>query len=168
MPEQTQTQTYVGFDDISMPLNKGLVTIDNTDPDCPIQGAGLCWDKIEGRHAVTVELAMRGMEPMHFSLRSDAARLHDPRLMSGVIWKWVIPLASGVFASEMPVGAEILSVQTQNSEGVMWARVDPQAPTATRLFRIAVTGGDCPDGSYVGTYQLDAGAFVAHLFEVAT
>jgi hypothetical protein len=68
MPEQTQTQTYVGFDDISMPLNKALVTIDNTDPDCPIVGAGLCWDKIEGRHAVTVELAMRGMEPMHFSL----------------------------------------------------------------------------------------------------
>jgi hypothetical protein len=85
--------------------------------------------------------------------------------MSGTIWKWEVPLSSVVFALEMPVGAEILSVQTQNSEGVMWARVDPQAPTALRRFHIAVTGGDCPDGSYVGTYQLSASAFVAHLFE---
>jgi hypothetical protein len=87
--------------------------------------------------------------------------------MSGTIWKWEVPLSSVVFTLEMPVGAEILSVQTQNSGGVVWARVDPQAPTARHRFQIAVTGGDCPDGAYVGTYQLAAGAFVAHLFEVS-
>lgn len=59
---------HISFDDLSFPLEKGLVVIDEVDPTCPVQGAGLTWDVIEGRHAVTVELAMRGMEPMHFSL----------------------------------------------------------------------------------------------------
>ncbi len=91
--------------------------------------------------------------------------------MSDTIWKWEIPLSRD-FTLEMPVGAEILSVQTQNlgprgEEGMVWARVDPQASTAARRFRLAVTGGRCPDGgSYVGTYQLSAGEFVGHLFEV--
>lgn len=51
-----------------MPLENSLVSIDNTDEESPIVGAGITWDVIEGRHAVTVELNMRGMEPMHFSV----------------------------------------------------------------------------------------------------
>ena len=62
---------HVNFDGLSMPLETSLVTIDSTDEDDFIQGAGLTWDKIEDHDAVTIEIAIRGYEPMHFSLVED-------------------------------------------------------------------------------------------------
>jgi len=55
---------YVNFDGLSFPLDQPLVVLDTTDDESPIEGAGITWNE----DCVTVELKMRGMEPLHFSV----------------------------------------------------------------------------------------------------
>jgi len=69
----------------------------------------------------------------------------------------------------MPEGAEILAVQTQHGIPCLWARVDTERPDETRHFRISGTGHELSTTDeplrYVGTFQLQDGIFVGHLFE---
>lgn len=73
---------------------------------------------------------------------------------------------------QMPVGAQILDVQTQHGEPVMWALVDPEAPKEERSFQVYGTGWDIEKAKegeqrkYIGTYQMQGGALVFHLFEI--
>lgn len=73
----------------------------------------------------------------------------------------------------------MLCVQVQGYAPYLWVIVDEQAPRdQPRRFRLAGTGhkldvvdpsyNPSPDncGRYVGTFQLDGGALVFHLFEV--
>jgi hypothetical protein len=91
-----------------------------------------------------------------------------------VVWKYVIDLAAvkaGEVSFDMPVGAELLTVQTQAAyaalgHGALWALVDPTAPKETRRFRVVPTGGSPEELTaerYVGTFQL--GRTVWHVFE---
>lgn len=66
---------------------------------------------------------------------------------------------------DMPYGARILALQTQDGTPTLWALVDPRSPLAPRTFLITFTGYTVPDdaGRYVGTWQSDL--FVFHLFE---
>lgn len=67
----------------------------------------------------------------------------------------------------MPIGAEILSVQVQRGNPHMWALVDPEAPCEVRTFRILGTGYielGAP-GQHLGSFQLNDGALVFHVFE---
>ena len=82
------------------------------------------------------------------------------------IWKFAIP-DSTVFTLAMPQDAKVLSVQIQCESPVLWALVDPQAPKAKRTFHVVGTGWDFDptDLSYVGTFQLQGGLLVFHLFE---
>jgi hypothetical protein len=68
---------------------------------------------------------------------------------------------------QMPIGAEILCVQTQQGEITIWALVDTNAASETRRFAIHGTGFSVPnDGRlYLGTVQI--APFVWHIFEVA-
>lgn len=73
----------------------------------------------------------------------------------------------------MPLGAEILSVQTQNDEPMIWAMVDPEAVKEERYFEIYGTGATIGDDmgvdrKFIGTYQITKGAYnlVFHLFEL--
>ncbi len=69
----------------------------------------------------------------------------------------------------MPVGAKIIHVADQYGAAMMWAVVDPSAPTENRHFRIAGTGGEIEDDiarNHVGTFLVNGGAFVWHVFEV--
>lgn len=100
----------------------------------------------------------------------SAAPTHS---MSRAVWKWPLPMEVR-FALDMPVGAQILTVQTQHAGGpgeqpTMWALVDPDATTERRHFQLLGTGHremrDEP--TYVGTFQLTGGTFVGHVFEVA-
>lgn len=86
--------------------------------------------------------------------------------MKKQIWKFNLSVQSN-FEIEMPKGAEIISVQSQNGSGVMWAICDTSAEKETRTFGIYGTGHNMPaDGlKYVGTYQEAGGALVWHLFE---
>jgi len=72
---------------------------------------------------------------------------------------------------QLPSGAEILTVQTQNEEPCLWALVDIENEYETRVFRIAGTGhnietNDVNGLKYISTFQLMKGALIFHVFEV--
>jgi len=69
---------------------------------------------------------------------------------------------------EMPIGAQLLSVQLQKGAPVLWAVVNEDNPMTKRCFATRGTGHpiDGQLGSYLGTYQLFAGDIVFHVFEV--
>lgn len=87
--------------------------------------------------------------------------------MKNQIWKYPFEV-QGRFILTMPKGAEILSVQTQNETPCIWALVDILAEQVERDFTIIGTGHPVevlPKMKFIGTFQLDSGAFAGHLFE---
>jgi hypothetical protein len=92
--------------------------------------------------------------------------------MEKVIYKYDI-YPDDIIDIELPIGAEILTVQTQGGNPKLWALVDPSEIKEVRTFRLAGTGHtiECGRGSeykYIGTFQLydTFGSLVLHLFEV--
>jgi hypothetical protein len=82
------------------------------------------------------------------------------------IWKYAFD-ATDSFELTMPKGALVLSVQVQRDTPCLWALVDYTTETEVRRFRIAGTGHPIDfDGKFIGTFQLDHGSLVFHLFEV--
>lgn len=81
-----------------------------------------------------------------------------------VIWKYAINPATVI---QIPVGYRLLSVQTQDNQPQLWALVDPSNPKVGRTFRAVATGEEFDDEgyTYVGTFQINGGALVFHLFE---
>jgi hypothetical protein len=79
------------------------------------------------------------------------------------IWKYTLLPQCVV---EMPVGAEILSIQSQYGNPRMWVLVDDAAPTEKRFFESYATGAALPDnpGKYIATFQVDN--LVFHVFEL--
>jgi hypothetical protein len=74
---------------------------------------------------------------------------------------------------QLPKGAKILSVQSQNDKPVLWCLVDTEAPKENRMFRLAGTGHEIGKEienriEFIGTFQILNGAFVGHLFEILT
>ena len=70
---------------------------------------------------------------------------------------------------EMPVGAEILCVQVQNGVACLWASVETTfGLSGVRIYTFG-TGHPLPAAElrYVGTYQLDGGSLVFHVYEDA-
>lgn len=82
------------------------------------------------------------------------------------IWKFPLQTTDHQTIS-MPIGAEILTVQTQFGEPCLWARVDTNEPKETRSIAIHGTGHSIPDSTveYIGTYQLSNGKLIFHVFE---
>jgi hypothetical protein len=70
----------------------------------------------------------------------------------------------------LPLGAKILCVQSQLGEPKLWALVDPDAPQENRVIRTHGTGHPVADTNhnlfYLGTYQLQGGHVIFHVFEV--
>ena len=70
---------------------------------------------------------------------------------------------------EMPEGATILCIQTQNNVPCIWAMVNPINQNIKRSFEIFGTGHSIPNSGerkYIGTYQLSSGLLVFHCFEL--
>jgi hypothetical protein len=89
--------------------------------------------------------------------------------MSKTIWKYELE-AESLANFQMPIGAEILTVQVQNEKPCMWALVDEDKETEQRCFEIIGTGhtmyrGEDLKRNYIGTFQLHGGSLVFHLFE---
>lgn len=82
------------------------------------------------------------------------------------IWKYPVEMA-GLFTIAMPQGAHVLTVQTQGNAPQLWALVDPKQPVEPRRFLMLGTGHDISyqPGRYIGTFQVDGGTFVFHVFE---
>lgn len=68
----------------------------------------------------------------------------------------------------MPEGAHILTVQVQNGEICLWAKVITTNPAEARKILIRGTGHDAADvGRYIATVQMAGGGLIWHLFEAA-
>lgn len=79
------------------------------------------------------------------------------------------PVGIDRFVIELPASAEFLSVQIQRDEPQMWFVVSPnETMTQSRIFVTRGTGHliDGDPGKYLGTFQLDEGLLVFHLFEI--
>ena len=85
------------------------------------------------------------------------------------VYKYSIPI-NDYFNLDLPIGARILSVQTQGKQPQMWVLVNPEEPTEKRLFRLIGTGHyseELPDElTFIDTFQLYGGALIFHVFEV--
>ena len=86
--------------------------------------------------------------------------------MTQAIWKFPFSVHDRIGLT-MPHGAKPLTVQMQNATACLWALVDVTAPVSVRKFRLYGTGHEHDEisGEYVGTFQMDNGALVFHLFE---
>ena len=85
-----------------------------------------------------------------------------------VIYKYNLNLHE--FTIDLPINAQILTVQTQYNEPQLWALIDPEAAVISRKFLCLGTGTkterlNC-DHKYIGTFQLYGGDIVIHLFEL--
>lgn len=85
-----------------------------------------------------------------------------------VVYKYKLKKV-GETVLEMPVGAEVLCLQLQYGEPVIWALVDKDAPTMLRKFQFYATGEPLippmTKANYIGTCQVARGELIFHLFE---
>lgn len=85
------------------------------------------------------------------------------------IWKYT--LTPPPVRLTMPQGAQILAVQEQHGQACLWAMVDSAAPLVEREFEVYSTGHEIPaldageERVHVGTFQLEGGMLVFHVFE---
>ena len=82
------------------------------------------------------------------------------------IWKFPLEVTDNNVI-KMPKGAQILSVQVQHNIPCLWAAVDPEAELETRTIFTVGTGHpiSLDAGRFIGTYQLNYGRFMGHVFE---
>ncbi|WP_185246652.1 hypothetical protein [Chryseobacterium bernardetii] len=68
----------------------------------------------------------------------------------------------------MPVGSTIISLQIQNGIPCIWAEVDTLQNVGDRTFVTFGTGHPLPENPlvYVGTYQLEEGNLIFHVYEM--
>lgn len=83
------------------------------------------------------------------------------------IWKYPLRVEQSQII-EMPHGAELLSIQLQGDQPMLWALVDPHNSKATRAILMYGTGWEMPGGMslqliYIDTVQI--GALVWHYFD---
>lgn len=84
------------------------------------------------------------------------------------IYKYPFPDFTGnQFDVLLPIGAKVLCVQVQNLKPCIWALVDTDAAHEPRRFTFYGTGHQCDENpdDYVGTFQMQDGTYVFHLFE---
>lgn len=83
------------------------------------------------------------------------------------IWKYELAVTDRQVV-EMPLGAQILTVQVQRDVPCLWAIVSTDAKRMPRTIDTFGTGHAISGspGRYIGTYQLNRGALVFHVFEV--
>lgn len=84
------------------------------------------------------------------------------------IWK-VTLRAEDIQNFAMPRGAKPLTVQVQGGEPQLWFQVDEKEPMIERrTFATYGTGNPIPNepGNYIGTYQVQQGLLVFHVYEV--
>lgn len=89
--------------------------------------------------------------------------------MKKQIWKFQLKITDKQFI-HMPIGAEILTVQSQYGQPCLWALVNPDELKEERCIETFGTGHPVPVGmggsrKYISTYQMAGGALVFHVFE---
>lgn len=93
------------------------------------------------------------------------------KFMNKVIWKFPIKIGS-YCELQIPKDGQILTVQEQFNEPMVWALVNPESLKETRRLIVVGTGHEIPDlvqnviKKYIGTFQTDGGNYVFHVFEI--
>lgn len=84
--------------------------------------------------------------------------------MAKSVWKFKV--TTGEQKLRLPSGATPLDVQVQNGDPCVWFLVDDSNDTEVRSIQAFGTGHKVPDsiGDYIGTFQLNNGMLVFHLF----
>lgn len=91
--------------------------------------------------------------------------------MKRVIYKFQLEVTD-VQDIEMPHGSILLSVQTQNEKPCLWVLVyNTEAEIEVIRLRTIETGTPISDEDFdpldfIGTYQLERGSYVGHVFQV--
>ena len=85
--------------------------------------------------------------------------------MNTIIWKYDLEVTD-YQKFEIPKLAQILTVQVQDGKVRIWCLVDPEEGLTFREFRTAGTGHPIKEQGwvYLGTYQLNGGNFIGHVF----
>ena len=81
------------------------------------------------------------------------------------VWKYKIDKKAEI---ALPVGAEVLSADTQDGEVYLWILLDKNAPpSVNRTFIVAMTGQEILEQNlrFIDTVLLSEGTFVLHVFE---
>jgi hypothetical protein len=80
------------------------------------------------------------------------------------IWKFAVEETMQLL---LPVDAMVLSIQTQFNAPQMWILLDSDLPKTLRRFIVLPTGVSVPDVplNYCGTFQINDGALIFHVFE---
>jgi hypothetical protein len=87
--------------------------------------------------------------------------------MTTEVWKYSLTLTAVSQRILMPAGAELLHLQLQYGQPVLWVRVDKQQAPVERYFQFVGTGFPVhPNSEHVGTVLLNLDTLVLHLFEV--
>jgi hypothetical protein len=87
------------------------------------------------------------------------------------IWKYPIDCDKltndGLLLLELPLGAEILTIQLQHKSPTLWAKVDTSLPLEVRRIHVYGTGHTIQRVplTYLGTVQMYSGGLVLHFFE---
>lgn len=86
------------------------------------------------------------------------------------VYKYDVPNESH-FSLVLPLGAKILTVQTQDDKPQIWALVNSENPVKTHNFLLVTTGDLIKEDrnllNYIGTFQQRGGSFIGHLFELS-
>lgn len=84
------------------------------------------------------------------------------------VFKYEVPIVES-FELSLPWRAEVLCVQEQRGKAFVWVLVEERNTPEPRRFRMYGTGQpiEREGDNYVGTFQMQGGAFVWHLFEEA-
>ncbi len=88
-----------------------------------------------------------------------------------IIYKYPLPIdvmpTAKEFSIKMPLGAEVLMVDSQGNKGFLWARVEIENREEERQFCIYATGEefDSRARAYIGTVFTATGSRVWHVFE---
>jgi len=79
-------------------------------------------------------------------------------------------LGPGLNIIDLPMDAKILDVQMQHEQPQMWSLLNPKRPKVGRRFIVEGTGHEIQEiGAgleYIGTFQMNGGALVWHVFEL--
>lgn len=83
------------------------------------------------------------------------------------IWKYPLLISDRV-TLDMPMDAQVLTVQVQHDIACLWVLCDSNQSLVTRHFKVIGTGHPIPANimEYVGTFQIEEGALVFHVFEL--
>ena len=89
--------------------------------------------------------------------------------MGKTIWKFELETTDRQ-EIEIPINAEILTIQTQNGIPCLWALVNPENEKENKMLEIFGTGHPINYGMgvnriYLGSYEINNGTLVFHVFE---